>query len=193
MTRRCSPAAMMAAACAQACCASAMSWSMLSESQVKPAPSVPVDAQLAAHLLLAHLPVAALDELHDRHLPVAAERPQHHAERRRALALAVAGVDQHERRDGAHAARSRVVGGRLGEPIGGGVVVLVCVVLVCVVLVHVVLVHEGWEHRHGCATVAPSCRTNGGMHGVQRSPVRSRHCPATVVPGLSRVETSPVA
>jgi hypothetical protein len=38
---------------------------------------IPVDTELSTDLLLADLPVAALDELHDRHPPVARQRPQH--------------------------------------------------------------------------------------------------------------------
>ena len=42
---------------------------------VNPSPNgVPVDAELAADLLLADLPVAALDELHDGDLPVRGPR-----------------------------------------------------------------------------------------------------------------------
>ena len=43
---------------------------------------VPVDAELAAHLLLADLPVAALDELQHGDVPVDGETAQHHPERR---------------------------------------------------------------------------------------------------------------
>ena len=58
---------------------------------------MPLDAELPPDLLLTDLPVARLDELAHRHRPVDGEGSQHHTERRRALALAVAGVDQHER------------------------------------------------------------------------------------------------
>ena len=57
----------------------------------------PVDAELPADLLLADLPVAALDELHDGHPPSTGDAAHHHTERRRALALAVSGVDDHDR------------------------------------------------------------------------------------------------
>ena len=40
----------------------------------------PIDAELATHLLLADVPVAGLDELDDRDVPVASECANHHAE-----------------------------------------------------------------------------------------------------------------
>ena len=40
----------------------------------------PIDAKLATHLLLADVPVAGLDELDDRDVPVASECANHHAE-----------------------------------------------------------------------------------------------------------------
>ena len=58
---------------------------------------VPLDAQLAADLLLADLPLAALDELQHGDRPAHGDRAEHHTERRAALALAVAGVDQQQR------------------------------------------------------------------------------------------------
>src|SRR4029453_2352281 len=42
-------------------------------------------------------PAARLEELEDAALPAAGHRPQHHPEGGRRLALAVAGVDQHQR------------------------------------------------------------------------------------------------
>jgi hypothetical protein len=76
------------------------------------AEGVPVDAELAPDLLLADLPVAALDELHDGDLPAAGDGAQHGAEGRRALALAVAGVDEEERVDVAQLGGARVLGRR---------------------------------------------------------------------------------
>src|SRR4029450_13467884 len=58
---------------------------------------VPVDPEPAAQLLLAGPPAARLEELEHADLPAAGHRPQHHPERGRGLALAVAGVDQHQR------------------------------------------------------------------------------------------------
>ena len=58
------------------------------EVAVKPAIFRPVT------FLLADVPLAALHELHDGDLPIAGERPHHHAEGGRALALAGPGVDE---------------------------------------------------------------------------------------------------
>ena len=174
MTSWCSPAAMTAAAGPRLAGERLVVLEIVGVPREAVAERLPVDAELAADLLLADLPVAALDELHDGDLPVAGQRAQHHAERRRALALAVAGVDEHQRFGAGRSPSGR------GSSVGGVAS----------------FGHGGWEHRHECATVAPSCRTNVRMHGVQRSPVRTRHCPATVVRGLllrSECTTSPVA
>jgi hypothetical protein len=58
---------------------------------------MPVDAELAADLLLAGVPVPRLDELHDCDVPAPPDRSDHHPERRRRLTLAVSGVDDHQR------------------------------------------------------------------------------------------------
>ena len=73
----------------------------------------PLDAELAAELLLADLPLAALDELHDRDRPAAGDAPDHDAERGRALALAVARVDDHHRRRPPQPVGDRILGGHL--------------------------------------------------------------------------------
>ena len=90
---------MIASACAQPSRASALSCSRSSKSHVKPSPTASQSTpSWRPDLLLADLPVAALDELHDGDLPAPGDAREHHAERGRALALAVAGVDDHERR-----------------------------------------------------------------------------------------------
>ena len=80
----------------------------------------PVDAELPRRLLLADVPLARLQELHDRDLPAPRDGAQDHAERRRRLALAVAGVDEHERLRGAQPVGSRVLGRRLAPVVGIG-------------------------------------------------------------------------
>ena len=73
---------------------------------------VPVDAELPTDLLLADLPVAGLDELHDGDVPSAGDGPDHHPESRRRLALAVAGVHDDQRVGAAQFVGPRILGGR---------------------------------------------------------------------------------
>jgi hypothetical protein len=56
----------------------------------------PVDAEAFRSLLLADVPLARLEELDDRDLPVLGDRAQYHAERGARLALAVARVHEDE-------------------------------------------------------------------------------------------------
>jgi hypothetical protein len=60
----------------------------------------PVDAEPPGDVFLAHVPLARLQELHHRDPPVARDRPHHDAERGGRLALAVAGVHDHDRSRG---------------------------------------------------------------------------------------------
>ena len=112
---------------------------------------VPVDAELPAQLLLADLPLTGLDELHDGDVPVARQRTQHHAERRGRLALAVPGVDDDEGIGAPQPVGAWVLG-------GGGVWVT-----------HV----DGGGYEASGYSSEPS--------STQRSSVRSRRCPATVM------------
>src|SRR6476469_8600456 len=57
---------------------------------------MPLDPELPTDLLLADLPLTALHELQHDDRPAHCHRSQHHPERRAALALAVAGVDEHQ-------------------------------------------------------------------------------------------------
>src|SRR5215211_7786623 len=66
------------------------------------AQGVPFDAEVLAQLALPGLPLVALDELHDHHPPAAGPGPAHDPERGRRLALAVAGVDEDDRRGSGH-------------------------------------------------------------------------------------------
>jgi hypothetical protein len=57
----------------------------------------PVDAEALRGLFLADVPLAGLEELDDRDLPVLGDRAQHDTERGARLALAVTGVHEDER------------------------------------------------------------------------------------------------
>src|SRR5207302_1021986 len=69
---------------------------------------------ITAHRLFAHPPLARLDELHDGDPPVASDGAHDDAEGGRRLALAIAGVDDHQAAR-ATALRVLVVGGDLGR------------------------------------------------------------------------------
>ena len=127
------------------------------------AEGVPVDAELATDLLLADLPVAGLDELHDRDVPPAGDTSNHHPERGRRLALPVAGVHHDQRLGAPQAVGTGILGGRpvdVGVPLG-------------------VRVGVGFA-RHEWGSVR-SDHYDVELSSWQRSSVRIRRCPATVV------------
>ena len=78
---------------------------------MKPSPSAHQSTpSRVATSCFADVPLARLQELHDRDLPAPCHGAHHHAERRARLALAVAGVHEHERtarRAGPRAAGAR--------------------------------------------------------------------------------------
>ncbi len=107
---------MSALALAQASRATASSSVRSSDSQVKPSPMAHQSTpSCLADLLLAGLPGARLEELDDADRPVVGHRPHDDAHRRGRLALALAGVDQHERRGPAQVVGPPVVGRYLGR------------------------------------------------------------------------------
>src|SRR5205823_10422939 len=63
---------------------------------------VPLDAEMIGELAFTGLPLAALDELHHADTPAPRPAPSHHAEGGRALALAIAGVHEHDRLGAGH-------------------------------------------------------------------------------------------
>ena len=80
------------------------------------ADGAPVDAEPSRHdLLLADLPLARLEELHDGDLPVAGDGADDHAEGGGRLALAVAGVDERRRCSHAPAGPGCVLGRHLAH------------------------------------------------------------------------------
>ena len=97
-------------ACCHASRATASSCVRSSESQVKPSPSAHQSTpRRRATSSSPDVPLARLQELHDGDRPVARDSPHDDPERSRGLALAVAGVDEQQRTDGARTARQLVL------------------------------------------------------------------------------------